>query len=180
MPFGTRAKILGNEAARLKDKGRPAPRRQAERHLPTLPCGGKQGIFRATRRKFPSHRGSRSQSANAVVPQEGRGACVGAASRSERFEANRPKGGSWSEITVGSLPHVERLQGADSPAAAGGFRRKPEAPNPKGTLAGAFWDAGENLGQRSGPVEGQRETRSPSAGRRASADPPLWGKTGNF
>src|SRR5699024_2755749 len=32
-------------------------RRQAERHLPTFPCGGKQGIFRAKRRKFPPHRG---------------------------------------------------------------------------------------------------------------------------
>ena len=41
----------------LRDKGKPAPRRQAEGHLPTLPCGGKQGIFRAERRKFPPHRG---------------------------------------------------------------------------------------------------------------------------
>ena len=57
VPFGTRAKISGNEMARLKNKGKPVPRRQAERHLPTLPCGGKQGIFRARRRKFPSHRG---------------------------------------------------------------------------------------------------------------------------
>ena len=52
--------------------------------------------------------GGQFRSASVAFPQKVRGACVGDASRSEGFEANRPKGGSWAESTVGSLPHTQR------------------------------------------------------------------------
>ena len=53
--------------AEKEEQGKPVPRRQGERHLPALLCGGKQGIFRAKRRKFPPHRGQSPLWKNAAI-----------------------------------------------------------------------------------------------------------------